>query len=202
MIPSSIRIDDYQQNYNAARKNFYSNREFHTVVNRRLRYFKKWLQSNFDYVIIDCPPSLPIQVQMLVKVADAYIVPCVPDKLSVRGTAYLIDRLRRKNIKLPGLGLLWSLYKQANSVHRQMVPLVIRKKKELFEEFPVPFQTIVPNATAIVRAMEITSNSLNEKYTYLFAKMYKALAAEIVERCEKLDKPRRSKRPRRKLASV
>ena len=97
-------------------------------------------------------------------------MPSVPDKLSVHGTGYLVERLRRKNIKLPGLGLLWSLYKQANSVHRQMVPLV-EHKKEIFKGFPVPFQTIVPNATAIVRATESTSTSLNEKYTYPFAKM-------------------------------
>jgi chromosome partitioning protein len=200
VIPGSIRIDDFQQIYNGARKHYYSNDEFRTAVNRRLNLLRTWLAKNYDYVLIDCPPSLPLQVQMLVKVSGAYIVPSVPDKLSVRGAAYLVDRLRRKNIKLPGLGMLWSLYREANSVHRQMV-IMERRRKDIFEGIPDAFKTIVPNATAIVKALESVEHSLNAKYTWPFANMYKSLVKEIEERCKKLPKTKR-RQSRRKLASV
>jgi len=49
---------------------------------RRLR---AWLRRRFDHVLVDCPPSLAPQVRLLLGVADAYVVPCIPDPISVRG---------------------------------------------------------------------------------------------------------------------
>ena len=151
MLPSSLRIDEFHNTYNGARQNFRTNDDFHSVLNRRFRSFRKWLTANFDYTIIDCPPSLPMQIQLLVKTADAYVVPCIPDKLSVRGSHYLVERLRKKNYKLPGLGTIWTLYREQNEIHRNMVELATHHK-DLFAEIPQVFATIIPNATAIAHA--------------------------------------------------
>ncbi len=118
VLPSSLRIDEFHNTYNGARQNFRTNDDFHSVLNRRFRSFRKWLTANFDHTIIDCPPSLPMQIQLLVKTADAYVVPCIPDKLSVRGSHYLVERLRKKNYKLPRLGTIWTLYREQNEIHR------------------------------------------------------------------------------------
>lgn len=200
VVPGSIRIDDFQQNYNGSRMLFSKNRDFLSTVNGRLLRFRNWLNKNYDYVIIDCPPSLPLQVQMLVKVADAYIVPSVPDKLSVRGVGYLLERLKRKHFTLPGLGMIWTLYREQNPLHGQMKHLV-KSRKDIFKGFPDCFETVVPNSTAIVRAISLNCDSLIEKYTYPFASMYRALVGEIVDRCKKLDKAKR-RQARRKLAGV
>jgi chromosome partitioning protein len=184
VIPSSLRIDEFQRNYNQARDDFHSTSEFLSERDRRLRAFRKWIATNFDYTIIDCPPSVPIQVQMLVKVADAYIVPSVPDKLSVRGAHYLVDRLRRKKFKLPGLGTLWSLYRVQNEIHREMISLA-RRRPELFAELPKPFETIIPNATAIARAMESSYTTPDAKFWREIASIYRPLVDEIVARCGK-----------------
>jgi chromosome partitioning protein len=182
VMPCSLRMDDYQRNYNKARGEFFhSNDEFRSVRDARLRAFESWLRMNYDYTIIDCPPSLPLQVQMLVKLSDAYVVPCIPDKLSVRGAFYLVERLRQKNFKLPGLGTLWSLYREQNEIHRQFVSLA-RHRHDLFGVIPKPFDTIIPNATPIVRAMESCPGSLNAKYSPAFANLYRELVREIVER--------------------
>jgi chromosome partitioning protein len=187
VVPSSLRIDDFQRNYNMAREEFHSNAEFHAARDRRLQAFRKWLNVNFDYTIIDCPPSLAIQVQMLVKVADAYIVPSVPDKLSVRGCRYLVERLRRKKFNLPGLGTLWSLYREQNTIHRETISGACHGQ-ELFSELPKPFETIIPNATAIARALESSDPSLDVKYSREIANTYRELVDEIVARCRKLPK--------------
>jgi chromosome partitioning protein len=193
VMPSSLRMDDYQRNYHKERQEFHSNDEFRNERDARLRAFKNWLRMNYDYTIIDCPPSLPLQVQMLVKVADAYIVPCIPDKLSVRGAFYLVERLRRKNYKIPGLGTLWSVYKVQNEIHRDIVGLASRRQ-DLFGVIPKPFDTIIPNATAIVRALESPSGSLSARYTSEFAKLYRQLVGEIVERCHAMPGARRQQR--------
>lgn len=183
VLPCSLRIDDYQRNYNSARdKKYHSNEEFLSVRDQRLRACRNWLRANFDYTIIDCPPSLPLQVQMLVKVADAYIVPSVPDMLSIRGASYLVERLRRKKFKIPGLGTLWTLYREQNSIHREKTDSA-GGRKELFAGMPKAFDTIIPNATAIARAMESSEESLNAKYSPPFAARYRELVGEIIERC-------------------
>jgi chromosome partitioning protein len=188
VMPCSLRIDEYQRNYHKARDEFHhSNDEFRDVINSRLRAFRNWLRANYDYTIIDCPPSLPLQVQMLVKVADAYIVPCIPDMLSIRGAKYLVDRLRRKNFRIPGLGTLWSLYREQVEIHRENQMAGCRK--ELFVGMPKAFHTVIPNAAAIAQAMESSNGaahskgSLNAKYTPRFANLYRQLVGEIVERC-------------------
>lgn len=180
-IPCSLRIDDFQRNYNKAREEFRSSEEFRSVRDSHLRAFRSWLRANFDYTIIDCPPSLPLQVQMLVKVADAYIVPCIPDMLSIRGAQYLVDRLRRKNFKIPGLGTLWSLYREQVEVHRENS--MASRRKDLFPGMPKAFDTIIPNTTAITRAMESADDSLNARYSSGIANRYRKLVGEIVERC-------------------
>jgi hypothetical protein len=49
---------------------------------------------------------------------------------------------------------------------------------------PKSFETIIPNATHIVRAMDSPAESLNAKYTPAFANLYRELIGEIVERCD------------------
>jgi chromosome partitioning protein len=184
VMPSSLRIDDFQHNYNESRKKFRSNDEFLSVRDARLRTFKSWLRTNYDYTIIDCPPSLPLQVQMLVKVADAYVVPSIPDKLSVRGAVLLVDRLQRKKYKITGLGTLWSLYREQSEIHRKFVSWA--RCRDISGVIPKPFDTIIPNATPIVRAMESSAGPLNARYKYPFANLYRELVGEIIERCRRV----------------
>ena len=48
-------------------------------------------------------------------VADAFIVPAIPDRLSVRGSLYLLDRIQAGGLsRSRGLGTLWSLYREQN----------------------------------------------------------------------------------------
>jgi chromosome partitioning protein len=188
VLPCSLRIDDYQRNYNSARREFGTTQEFGKTIDRRLRRVRQWLQSNFDYTIIDCPPSLPIHVQMLVKVADAYIVPCIPDMLSIRGASYLVDRLRRKQFKIQGLGTLWSLFRKQDAVHRDKIELA-QRRMELFPGMPKPFDTIIPNAAAIARALVRQGETLSAGYSPPFAGLFRDLVGEIEERCRKLPSP-------------
>jgi chromosome partitioning protein len=121
VIPCSIRIDDFSTNMAKAKRGHKSNDEFLAMFERRREKLRKWLRSNYDFTIVDCPPSIAIQVKTFLSVADSYVVPAIPDRLSVRGSLYLLDRLRRMGYRINGLGTLWSLYREQNSIHRKMV---------------------------------------------------------------------------------
>lgn len=185
VLPCSIRIDDFTTNMAKARRGHNSNEEFLRVLNKRRAQLRKWLLSNYDYTIIDCPPSVALQVQVLFPVADSFVVPCIPDRLSVRGSLFLMDRIASRGYRIEGLGTLWSLFRAQNVVHRRMTELVAQGK-EPFDRLPKPFKTVIPNAAKIAESTEPGERPrlFHHKYTTEFARLFESLCEEIVERSQ------------------
>src|SRR5215469_11898135 len=104
-----------------ARRGYHTTEEFQKIYDRRRRLMRMWLQANADFTIIDCPPSMALQVKFFLKVAYGYIVPSVPDRLSVRGSLFLLDRIEKMGFGIKPVGTLWSLYREQNHVHRNTV---------------------------------------------------------------------------------
>ena len=185
VLPCSIRIDDFSTNMAKARHGFKSTDEFNAIFQRRRGMLRKWLGSSYDFTIVDCPPSIALQVKVFLTVADAFIVPAIPDRLSVRGSLWLLDRIRRLGVKIDGLGTLWSLYREQNAMHRKVVE-VAAKSVEPYKQLPKPFATVIPNASAIAMASEPNQKpkSFAAKYSTPFARLYHELCEEIVQRCQ------------------
>ena len=185
VMPCSIRIDDFQTNMAKARRGYKSTDEFYAIFRQRTRKMQRWLNKDYDFTIIDCPPSIALQVKFFLTVADAYIVPAIPDRLSVRGSLWLQRRIRRLGFKLEGLGTLWSLYREQNKIHKRIVAAA-KKGTEPLNLLPRPFDAIIPNAAAIAEATEPgrKSKSFSVKYTQKFADLYRSLCEEIVQRSE------------------
>jgi chromosome partitioning protein len=185
VIPCSIRIDDFSTNMAKARRGHKSNEEFLAMFRKRRHALHKWLNASYDYTIVDCPPSIAIQVKTFLEVGDYFIVPAIPDRLSVRGSLYLLDRIRRMGIKIEGLGTLWSLYREQNGIHRRVIEAVA-KGVDLYNQMPRPFKTVIPNAAKIAEATEPDRKprNFNAKYTGEFAKLYRSLCEEIVQRSQ------------------
>jgi chromosome partitioning protein len=186
VIPCSIRIDDFVTNMAKARRRFKSSDEFQAMWNKRRSLLHRWLKSEYDFTIVDCPPSVAIQVQFfLKKVADSFVLPSIPDQLSVRGSMWFLDRIRRSGSAIHGLGTLWSLYREQNGLHCKVVEAAT-KGVEPYNQLPRPFKTIIPNAAAIADANQPNRNpkSFTAKYTPPFAKLYRSLCEEIVQRSQ------------------
>jgi len=183
VLPCSIRIDDFSTNIQKARKGFHSNEEFTRIFNRRRQVFRNWLNSRFDYTIVDCPPTISLQIKLLLSVSDGYIVPSIPDRLSVRGCQNLVDRIRRTGIKKPGIGILWSLYRQQDKTHRSIVKDAASMITD-FAALPVPFETIIPVTSQIAQAFQEKREfaSLSTKYTPAGSRLFKRLCREMAER--------------------
>lgn len=183
VLPCSIRIDDFTTNIQKARKGYHSNVEFTRIFNRRRQIFRNWLNSHYDFTIVDCPPTISLQVKVLLSVSDGYIIPSIPDRLSVRGCHNLIDRIRRTGIKRPGIGIIWSLYRQQDKTHRGFVkdaPNMINH----FNALPEPFKTVIPNTSQIAQAFQESKAfpSHSAKYTPTGSRLYKRLCNEIADR--------------------
>ena len=150
-------------------------------------HFGKWMRQEFDYVIIDCPPSFGFQVKFFLSIADGFMVPCVPDRLSVRGSQYLMDRIKVGGFKIQSIGTVWSLYRESNHLHKERVEAARNRTDPDMESLPAPFETVIPYATKIAEAIDYVGHkplSFSKKYSSEFARLFKDLSHEIVQRTE------------------
>jgi chromosome partitioning protein len=186
VIPCSVRIDDFSTNMAKARRGYKSTEEFYAIFRKRRKGMRRWLDSHFDFTIVDCPPSLALQVRAFLSVADAFVIPAIPDRLSVRGSLWLMNRIRKLGLKIEGLGTLWSLVRDQNKMHGKIVESASNGTQP-FDQLPRPFKTIIPNASAITAASEPNCHpkSFTTKYTPQFAKVYRSLCSEILQRSER-----------------
>ena len=183
-IPCSPRIDEFSTNMAKAKKGYQSNDEFLQQLNRLRKVFTIWCNRNYDITIIDCPPSFSLQVQFLLGSADYYIVPCIPDRLSVRGSLYLLSRMKKRGYtRIKCLGTLWSIVRVQVTMHKQIMQMVYNQRGE-YANMPKPFKTSIPNMAAISDAMDSLHifNSFKDKYKGESSKFLGQLCKEIAER--------------------
>lgn len=61
----------------------------------------EWLSQNsvdrlYDYIIFDCPPATKIVTQNALACSHAYVIPAIPDAVSIRGTPHLTNQMMTK----------------------------------------------------------------------------------------------------------
>jgi len=97
---------------------------------RALREALKPGQGIYDYILIDCPPSLGLLTTNALAAADSVLIPLQSDYLAMRGAELLmatIEKVRKKlNPKLALLGVLVTMY-NARTGHARGVLSEVRK---------------------------------------------------------------------------
>jgi chromosome partitioning protein len=79
----------------------------------KLKTFLKEKASSYDYVIIDCPPTISIFNEAAILASDKYIVPIKPDPLSAVGLPllerYIDDFTDDLGMKIDQLGIVFTM---------------------------------------------------------------------------------------------
>ena len=82
----------------------------------RLKSFLKEKAGGYDYVIIDCPPTISIFTEAAILASDKYVVPIKPDPLSVLGLPllerYISDYTSDAGMKLEQVGIVFTLVRR------------------------------------------------------------------------------------------
>jgi chromosome partitioning protein len=102
----------------------------------------KSLQDQFDFIIIDCPPSLELLTLNALVASDTLLVPVQSEFYALEGLSDLTDTIRRINRKMnPGLhieGLVLTMYDQRTKLSTD-VEAALRK------HFPgLVYETTIP----------------------------------------------------------
>jgi chromosome partitioning protein len=122
---------------------------------RRLRERLQPVRERFQFVLLDCPPSLgPLTVSALVA-ADRVIVPVQTEYFALEGLAGLLDTLalvqRELNPRLTVAGMILTMHDNRTRLGRDV-------EREVREHFPeLVFSTVIPRN---VRVGEAPSHGL------------------------------------------
>lgn len=134
----------------------------------------------FDYVLIDCPPSLGLLSINALTYADSVLIPVQTEFYALEGLGLLMQTIQRVqaglNPDLKLLGVVMTMVDARNSLSAQ----VISEVKKHFGEFV--FQTFIPRNVRLAEAPSFGKTVFEHDKWSKGARAYKALAKEILSR--------------------
>ncbi|MGC1784657.1 MAG: ParA family protein [Acidobacteriaceae bacterium] len=107
----------------------------------KLKNYLKEKATGYDYVIIDCPPTISIFTQAAILASDKYLVPIKPDPLSVVGLPLLERWLEEytddAGIKVTSVGLVFTMVRGPLPAAMRDAMLEVRaeRKSEVFHDY-------------------------------------------------------------------
>ena len=146
----------------------------------RLRTLLASSRDEFDYIFIDCPPSLGLLTLNALVAADAVLIPLHCEYFALEGLADLVGTMRRVRAALnPGLdieGVLLTMCDERTNLGQQ----VARDVREFFKE--KVFRTVIPRNVRLGEAPSHGMPAVLYDVKSRGAEAYLALAREVLER--------------------
>ena len=139
-----------------------------------------YVQNDFDYIIIDCPPSLNLLTINAMTTADSVLVPIQCEYYALEGISQLMKTIdlvhSRLNPKLKIDGVVFTMYDARTNLSSDVVNTV---KENLSSKV---YQTIIPRNVRLAEAPShgLPINLYDPKSAG--ADSYRNLAKEIIER--------------------
>lgn len=140
------------------------------------------IKNDFDYIILDCPPSLGLITINALTAADAVIVPLLCEYYSLEGLSQLTMTIKRVkqlyNPQLELLGVLINMYDGRLNLTIQVLEEIKKYFSDKILKTPVPRNVKISEAPSF--GMPIIDYDKHSKGAAAFA----SIAREIMERSE------------------
>jgi chromosome partitioning protein len=147
---------------------------------RRLKDAIEMVSAAYDFVLLDCPPSLNLLTVNALVAADAVIIPMQCEYYALEGLSDLVNTIRMVRNKLnPQLeidGLLRTLFDPRNTLAQQV-------SAELDQHFGQKvYQTVIPRNVRLAEAPSHGMPGMIYDPGSKGAQAYLAFAGEVIER--------------------
>jgi chromosome partitioning protein len=146
----------------------------------RLRKFLAPLRDQYDYIFVDCPPSLGLLTLNALVAADAVLIPLHCEYFALEGLADLVTTLKRVRAALnPALdieGVLLTMCDERTNLGHQVASDV----RGFFKE--KVFRTVIPRNVRLGEAPSHGMPAILYDVKSRGAEAYLALAREVLER--------------------
>jgi len=145
-----------------------------------LRDAMEALKGRYDYVLIDCSPSLSILTLMALTASNGLIIPVAAQFMPLDGMAQLLPTIelvkKRLNKSLDITGVIVTMYDNRRSLDREILEAVKAK-------FPSEiFRTVVKNNSKLAEAPTFGKDIFAYDPKSSGAAAYQDIAAELMER--------------------
>ena len=136
----------------------------------------------YDYIIIDCPPSLGILTVNGLVAASDLIIPVQAEFYALEGLGQLVQTVQRVRKGLnPELGLMGVLV----TMHNGRTSLSTQVHSEIKRHFPDKvFDTVIPRNVRLAEAPSFGKSIMHYDKWSKGAKAYKEFAKEVVKRAK------------------
>jgi len=146
----------------------------------RLREAVALLDSQYDYIIMDAPPSLGLLTVNALVAAEGVLIPVQCEYYSLEGIGKLLDTLNRVRFSLnPGLeifGVLLTMYDVRTNLSEQ----VAEEVRKYFQD--KVFDTVIPRNVRLAEAPSFGQTILHYDINSRGAQAYLELASEVIGR--------------------
>ena len=144
----------------------------------RLLYNLKEICDYYDFILIDCPPSLGLLTINALVAADDILIPVQCEYYALEGLGQLINTINliqeNLNEKLNVLGAVLTMYDKRNRLSEEVF-------NELYKYFPNRiFRTVIPRTVRLAEAPSHGKSILDYDPKSVGAKAYERLAREIL----------------------
>lgn len=135
-------------------------------------------RANYDYILIDCPPSLGILTINALIASDEVMIPVQCEYYALEGLGQLLETLNllkeHWGVNLKIKGALLTMFDKRNRLSREIV-------KEMRRNFPgYVFDTVIPRNVALAEAPSFSKTILQHDPQGYGAKAYQQLAGEVL----------------------
>jgi len=138
------------------------------------------ISGEFDFVIIDCPPSLGLLTVNALNAADSYIVPMQTEYFAMEGFAQLLNTVRlirsSLNPKLEMEGILLTMFDARANLHKQVANDIQTHFKEKV------FETVIPRNVKLSECPSFGKPIILYDIESKGSEAYLALAKELIIR--------------------
>ncbi len=148
----------------------------------RLRNALNAVRDQYDYIFIDCPPSLNLLTVNAMSAADSVLVPMQCEYFALEGLTALVDTISKlvavvnPNLKIEGI--LRTMFDHRNRLSND----VSDQLKQHFGD--KVYRTVIPRNVRLAEAPSFGTPAMYYDKTSVGAKAYLALAGEMLRREE------------------
>ncbi|MBL0715643.1 MAG: ParA family protein [Desulfosarcina sp.] len=143
-----------------------------------LREFLNGLQDRFDYILLDCPPSLSLLTVNAMTAADGMLIPLQCEFYALEGLSQLLQTIKRikQNLshRLEIGGILLTMFDKRTNLSHQVAEDAKRYFKDLV------FETTIPRNIRLAEAPSFGKPILLYDAASVGARSYIHLANEII----------------------
>lgn len=138
------------------------------------------LKTAYDYVLIDCPPSLSIITLMGLTACNGVIIPVQAQYLALQGMAQLVHTIelvkKRMNPQIEIAGVVLTMYDGRKTLDKEIL-------ESVSAAFPDKvFKTLISNNVSLAEAPAFGMDIYEYKPDSKGAQLYEELTDEIIER--------------------